>query len=200
MCCATGGAYAQSTNVSVVVNRTDLTYAEGDSSAEYSVILSAPALQDTWVTLQGQYLIDNTSSDDTLTLTVTNNILIPEGLTSSVPYTMVLKDGTFKTSTGIKIIPTITNPDSQAQYPDSYYAIVCIQNVAPGIDTVPTCQPTTSAMPPYNAIEKGKPFAFRYRATDIIADMNGTPPISVQFQFEDGEGRGVVFRHRTLTA
>lgn len=192
MCYATGGAYAQSTNVSVVVNRTDLTYAEGDSSAEYNVILSAPALQDTWVTLQGQYLIDNTSSDDTLTLTVTNNILIPDGLTSSVPYTMVLKDGTFKTSTGIKIIPTITNPDSQAQYPDSYYAIVRIQNVAPGIDTVPTCQPTTSAMPPYNAIELGKPFVFRSRATDIIADVNGTPPISVQFQFEDGTIKNAV--------
>ena len=172
--------------ISVVVNRADMTYQEGDTEAEYKVVLSEPALQDTWVQLTGKYLIDNTSSDDCLTLTVTNNILILAGLTSSVPYTMLLKDGTFKTDTGIRIIPSITNPAAQAQYPSAYPGIVSIENVAPGIDTVPTCQPTTSAVSPYNAIEMGKPYVFRYMATDIVADVNGTPPISVEFQFAEG--------------
>jgi hypothetical protein len=173
-------------NISVVVNRADYTYIEGDTSAEYKVILSVPALQETWVELEGRYLVDDTSSDDCLLLSVTNNIVIPAGLTSSVPYTMTLKDGTLKTATGIKIIPRITTPAALIQYPGSYYGIVRIQNAAPGIDTVPTCQPTTVALPPYNAIEQNKPFNFRYKATDIPADANGTPPITVEFQFEDG--------------
>ena len=172
-------------NVAVVVDRADFTYLEGDTTAKYKVVLSVPALQNTIVSVVGTYVTDNTSSDDTLTLTVTNNIFIATGLTSSVPYSMTIKDGTAKTSSGILITPTITNAAAQAQYPGVAPAIVVIQNVAPGIDTVPTCQPTTSALAPYNSIELGKAFVFRYKATDIVADLNGAPPISVQFQFED---------------
>lgn len=186
-------------NVSVAVNRADSTYQEGETAAEYRVILSAPALQNTWVMLKGQYLVDDTSSDDCLTLTVTNNIFIAAGLTSSVPYTMTLKDGTAKTSSGIKIVPTITNAASQAQYPAAYFGIVRIQNVAPVVDTVPTCLPTTAPVSPYDAIELNKAFTFRYKATDIVADVNGIPPISVEFQFEDGTTTNVVGAMGTAT-
>jgi hypothetical protein len=186
-------------NVAVVVDRADFTYLEGDTTAKYRVVLSVPALQNTIVSLVGTYVTDSTSSDDTLTLTVTNNIFIATGLTSSVPYTMTLKDGTAKTASGILITPTITNAAAQAQYPGVSPAIVVIQNVAPGIDTVPTCQPTTSALAPYNAIELGKPFGFRYKATDIVADVNGTPPISVQFQFEDGTTKTSIGANGTVT-
>lgn len=186
-------------NVAVVVDRADFTYLEGDTTAKYRVVLSVPALQNTIVSLVGTYVTDSTSSDDCLTLTVTNNIFIATGLTSSVPYSMTLKDGTAKTASGILITPTITNAAAQAQYPGVSPAIVVIQNVAPGIDTVPTCQPTTSALPPYNAIELGKPFGFRYKATDIVADVNGTPPISVQFQFEDGTTKTSIGANGTVT-
>ncbi len=186
-------------NVAVVVDRADFTYLEGDTTAKYRVVLSVPALQNTIVSLVGTYVTDSTSSDDCLTLTVTNNIFIATGLTSSVPYSMTLKDGTAKTASGILITPTITNAAAQAQYPGVSPAIVVIENVAPGIDTVPTCQPTTSALPPYNAIELGKPFGFRYKATDIVADVNGTPPISVQFQFEDGTTKTSIGANGTVT-
>lgn len=187
-------------SVGVVVDRPDFTYVEGDTTAKYRVVLSTPALQNTIVSLVSYYVTDPLiSADDTLTLTVTNNIFIATGLTSSVPYTMTLKDGTTRTTSGILITPTITNPDAQAQYPGVSPAILIIQNAAPGIDTVPTCQPTTSALPPYNAIELGKPFGFRYKATDIVADLNGTPPISVLFQFEDGTTKTSIGANGTVT-
>jgi subtilisin family serine protease len=173
-------------NVSVAVNRADLIYQEGDTTARYRVILSAPALQSTMIQLVATYVVDGTSADNCLGLTVTNNIVIPTGLTSSVPYTMTIKDGTVNTTSGILITPTITNAAALLQYPGAYAGIVIIENVAPDIDTVPTCKPTTSALAPYNAIELGKPFTFRYAATDITADLNGTPPITVEFQFQDG--------------
>lgn len=173
-------------NVSVAVNRSDLIYQEGDTTASYRVILSAPALQNTMVSLVAQYVVDNTSADNSLGLSETNNIIIPTGLTSSVPCTMSIKDGTAKTAFGILIVPTITNVAALIQYPEAYSGNVIIENVAPGIDTVPTCLPTTSAVVPYNAIELGKPFTFHYLATDVSVDVNGTPPITVEFQFEDG--------------
>jgi uncharacterized repeat protein (TIGR02543 family) len=186
-------------NISVEVNRADATYPEGDTTAEYKVVLSEPAFQDTWVRLTGQYLIDSTSSDDCLMLTVTNNILIPSGLTSSVPYTMILKDGTFKTDMGIKIIPSITNPAAQAQYPGVYPGVLYIQNIAPAIDTVPTCQPTTAPVSAHNAIEMGKPFIFKYKATDVSADKTGTPTISVEFQFDDGTTKTSIGANGSVT-
>lgn len=175
-------------NVSVVVNRADFTYAETNALADYTVVLSQPALQDTWVSVVGQYLMDNTSSDDTLTLTVTNNILIPKDLSIAGPFTMIIKDGTFKTSTGIKITPTITNAAAQVQYPGAYYGIVRILNIAPGLDANPTCLPTATPVSPYNSIQAGKPFTFKYRTTDVTADKTGAPPnaITVEYQFDDG--------------
>ncbi len=172
-------------NVAVEVNRADATYSEGDTTAKYRVVLSQPALQDTAIELKGLYVVGGTSSDAVLGLTVTNNIVIPKDLTNSIWFTMNIIDGTANSANGIRIVPTITNAAAQAQYPGAYSGVLYIQNVAPGIDTSPTCQPTTSALSPYNAIEMGKPFAFRYTATDIAADVNGTPPISVQFQFRD---------------
>jgi uncharacterized repeat protein (TIGR02543 family) len=171
--------------LSIVPNRDDFTYQEGDMTAMYRVILSAPALQNTMVSLVAQYVVDNTSADDCLELTVTN-ITIGAGFTNSALFSMKIKDGTAKTTSGILIIPTITNVAAQIQYPVTQLATVFIQNVAPDIDTVPTCKPTTTALAPYNAVEIDKPFTFHYKATDITADVNGVPPVSVEFQFQDG--------------
>jgi hypothetical protein len=171
-------------NVSVVVDRTDLTYNEGGSNATYRVVLSEPAQQDTYVQLRSQYP-DGTPADACLSL-ATTNILIRQYFTNSTSFGMTLLDGTAATVSGIDIMPTITNAAAIAQYPKAYPGIVMIQNVAPGIDANPTCLPTTAPVSPYNNIEMGKPFTFKYKATDVTADKTGSPPITVEFQFDDG--------------
>jgi hypothetical protein len=186
--CATG-LYAQSPNVSVVVNRADLTYQEGDTTATYRVVLSEPAQQDMWVQLRCQYP-DATSADACLTLSMTN-ILIRQNFTNSSSYAMTILDGTSVTASGIDIMPTITNATAKAQYPNAYPGIVMIQNAVPTIDTTPSSQSSTTVpISAFNAIEINKPFTFHYKVTDVSADLNGT--MNVMFEFPDFTTTNVV--------
>jgi len=188
MMCATGVYAQQSPNVSVVVNRADATYQEYDTTAKYQVVLSAEALQDTMVTVVAQYVTDGSSAKNCLGLSITN-ITVGVGRSNSAFYGMTIKDGTLNTATGIMLVPTITNAAAQAQYPTAYPGFVAILNNPPNVDTLPSSQPlapSTSPVSPYDSIIINTPFTFRYKATDIAADVTGAPPITVEFQFEDG--------------
>ncbi len=175
-------------NVSIAVNSPDSTYYEGDTTAKYQVVLSAEALQDTMVTVVAQYVTDGSSANNCLGLSITN-ITVAAGRSNSAFYGMTIKDGTLDTATGILLVPTITNAAAQAQYPRAYAGFVAILNNPPTVDTQPTSQPiapSTSPVSPYDSIIINTPFTFRYKATDIAADVTGAPPITVEFQFEDG--------------
>jgi len=174
--------------LSIVVNRDDFTYFEGDTTAKYKVVLSAEALQDTMVTVVAQYVTDGSSAKNCLGLSITN-ITVAAGRSNSAFYGMTIKDGTLNTATGILLVPTITNAAAQAQYPTAYPGFVAILNNPPNVDTLPSSQPiapSTSPVSPYDSIIINTPFTFRYKATDIVADVTGAPPITVEFQFEDG--------------
>jgi hypothetical protein len=183
-------------NVSVVVNRADLTYQEGDTTATYKVILSEPAQQDTWVQLTCQYP-DGTSAGACLSL-LTTNILIRQNFTNSSSYAMTILDGTPVTASGIDIMPTITNATAKAQYPSAYPGIVMIQNAVPTIDTTPSSQSSTTVpISAFNAIEINKPFTFHYKVTDVSADLNGMT--NVMFEFPDFTTTNVVGAIGTVT-
>ena len=185
-------------NVSVVVDRADLTYNEGDTNATYRVILSEPAQQDTYVQLRCQYP-DGTPADACLSL-ATTNILIRQYFTNSTSFEMTLLDGTAATVSGIDIMPTITNAAAQAQYTKAYPGIIIIKNVAPRVDTTPQSQPMTATpISAFNAIEINKPFTFRYNASDVGADMYGAQPISVLFTFPDGTTTNSIGANGTVT-